>query len=71
MPALSFLTWTSQIRSVELPTYEGDGVMVMNCLQYCYCTKMPQDLSGDTIMLTFSVSLVSCSLLKILDSCMV
>ena len=32
---------------------------------------MPRDLSGDNIMLTFSVSLVFLSLLKVLDSCTV
>ena len=58
MLALSSSTWTGQIRSVELPTQEGNCVMVMDCLRKCYCTKTPQDLSGDTIMLTFQFSLM-------------
>jgi hypothetical protein len=45
--------------------------MVINCLQYYYCTKMPQNLSENTIMLTVSVSLVFCLLLKVLDLCMI
>ena len=45
--------------------------MVMDCLPYWCYMKMPQDLSGDTIIFTFSFFIVLCSLLKVLDSCTV
>ena len=39
-------------------------ITTMDCLQYCYCIKMPQELSGDNIMVTFHFFLVSYPLPK-------